>query len=241
MTTGLTNIDNLEGMLERTVGINNAGQAERDRDLVKTGALLSIARSLESNKVPDHWQALEAPSGAILGWFDPQVAESIAGALARTQAAQADDADDALPIEVGSMVSLTAELEQALDTIGGTVDDLRDLVAMGEVVDLGVDQDQAWALVRWQDHPAAPPNGRLWVSLLTVLEQREGEAGPVDEPELRGDLGGSVPTAELIDGNPPAELDDDDLDEDFDTVVEAEPAKPVDGLSALKGKSNKRK
>lgn len=108
-------LDRLEHTLKGTLGMTNYGQAERDRDIVKTGALLSIARSLESNKVPDNWEALEGPSGAVLGWFDPQVARAIAQALGASQARQnGDEAPEALPLVEGALVVLTALAEQAV-------------------------------------------------------------------------------------------------------------------------------
>lgn len=262
--TDISNLDKLEVDYASTRGMTNPTQVQRELDAVKTGALLSIARSLESTKVPDHWEALEGPSGAILGWFDPQVARSIAQALGASQARAEHDPTggrDDLLIEVGSMVSLTEALEHYdLDNVDddGNYAALVDIVAMGEVVDIGIDQDEQWALVRWQDHPNAPANGRVWSRLLTVLEPLEPEADereadvingvdtnpPVEVATLDGG-GGANSGFDIEPDNGPAEapepeVDDDDIDADFDTVVEAEPAPAVDGLSALKGKSKRK-
>lgn len=227
-------LDRLEQRLKDTIGVHNAGQAERDRDLVKTGALLSIARSLEANAVPSHWESLEGPSGAILGWFDPTVARAIAQALGATEARQADAADDEQrPVIVGSVVALTAALEQALEQGDPS------LATLGEVLDLGRTEGTLYAVVRWDDDDESVAPGKVWVSELTALEQREGE--PVDEAELErlnreadGEPDLPTPTAEAVVDNLDLEGDA-ELDDDFDTVVE--PAAPVDGLSALKGKS----
>lgn len=262
--TGITNINNLEGILERSVGINNSGQAERDRDLAKTGALLSIARSLESTRVPDHWEALESPSGAILGWFDPQVARTIAQALAASQGRQQDEDDEPLPIEVGSVVVLTDALELA----GDNPEDIEALT-MGQVLELGVTEDEHYALVAWlEDGVVEGEPVKVWVKHLTALEQREAEpvgvpdghnpdkvnhyyADALGDPTTCTDEGHNHPEPEpvevaVLDGGGGAssglEVEgDDDIDADFDTVVEPEPTPTVDPLTALKGKSAKGK
>lgn len=258
MTNDTTDLDKLEAKLAGTLGMTNAGQAERDRDVVKTGALLSIARSLESNKVPDHWESLEGPSGAILGWFDPQVARAIAQALGATEARQAAaEAPDDLPVVVGGVVALTAALAQALEQGDPN------LAGLGEVLELGVSEGAEWALVRWDDDDESVAPGKLWVSDLTALARVDAE--PVSEADAaawaeageaftEGD-GVTDATYAPADDNsgfdiepddgagdpaPEPEVDDDDIDADFDTVVDDTPP-AVDGLSALKGKSSKRK
>jgi hypothetical protein len=263
MTDNPLDLDKLEAKLASSLSVTNYGVAERDRDIVKTGALLSIARSLESNKVPDHWESLEGPSGAVLGWFDPQVARAIAQALGATEARQATtDADPApRPVVVGSVVALNEALAFALDQ------GAPELAGLGEVLDVGISEGAEWALVRWDDDDAGTEPGKVWVSDLTALEAREAE--PVSEPEAAAwaEAGEAFEQADLTphiealdeavtviadnsgfdiepddgagDPAPEPEVDDDDIDADFDTVVEAPPA--VDGLAALKGKSNKRK
>lgn len=243
--TDITNLDDLEHMLKAAARVANPSIAQSDRELVKVSSLLSIARSLESTRVPEHWEALESPSGAILGWFDPQVARTIAQALAASQGQQQPDADDEpLPVIVGSVVVLTEALELAGD------DPVQvEALTMGEVLDLGRTEDELYAVVRWLDDTDAEP-GKVWVSALTALEQREAEGEPVHVATL-DDGGGAVlgitldDEAAVLNGDdlePEAdiEVDDDDIDADFDTVVEAEPTAPVDGLSALKGKSKGR-
>lgn len=265
MTTNNIDLDDLEAKLAGTVGMTNSGQAERDRDYAKTGALLSIARSLEANKVPDHWESLEGPSGAILGWFDPQVARAIAQALGATEARQATDeaAPDPLPVIVGSVVALTEALTFALDQGDPS------LAGLGEVLDIGVSEGAYYAIVKWDDEPDTDP-GKVWLTDLTALEAREGvpvddatatARGSVDwidpaeeddepEPDEReADIIEGVDTA-LADnsgfdiepddgaGDPAPEpvVDDTDIDDDFDIVVDDTPP-AVDGLTALKGKS----
>lgn len=263
MTTNNVDLDDLEAKLAGTVGMTNSGQAERDRDYAKTGALLSIARSLEANKVPDHWESLEGPSGAILGWFDPQVARAIAQALGATEARQATDeaAPDPLPVIVGSVVALTEALTFALDQGDPS------LAGLGEVLDIGVSEGAYYAIVKWDDEPDTDP-GKVWLTDLTALEAREGV--PVDDATApawaeageafeQADLTPHVEAideavADIVDNSgfdiepddgagdpaPEPEVDDDDIDADFDTVVDSTPP-AVDGLSALKGKSSKRK
>lgn len=239
MTNDNTDLAKLELKLDASVGINNAGQAERDRDLVKTGALLSIARSLESTRVPEHWEALESPSGAILGWFDPQVARTIAQALAASQGRQQDADDAPLPIEVGSVVVLTEALELA-----GDDEDAVQGLTMGQVLELGVTEDEPYAVVAWlEDGVTEGEPGKVWVSALTALEQREAE--PVEVTTLDGGGGASsgitlddeAAVLNGVDLEPEGDIEVDDIDADFDTVVEPEPAAPVDPLTALKGKS----
>lgn len=165
MTTHNIDLDDLEAKLASTAGMTNSGQAERDRDYAKTGALLSIARSLEANKVPDHWESLEGPSGAILGWFDPQVARAIAQALGATQTRQ-DGETEAEPVEVGSLVVLTKMAEQA-EAMGDTT-------TVGEVTELGESEGTAWAWVVWgTEVDGSVDEGKVWVSELTVV----GRAG----------------------------------------------------------------
>lgn len=261
-------LDKLEAKLAGTVGITNMSVQARDLDLIKAGALLSIARSLESNKVPDHWESLEGPSGAILGWFDPQVARAIASALGATEARQAAAQDDEpRPVIVGSVVALTAALEQALEQGDPT------LAGLGEVLDIGVTEGAYWALVRWDDDDEGTDPGRLWVSDLTALEAREaepvsdaeaaawaeaGEAFDADklesdhlagvdlEPEADIEVPGITDDGTVIEPDteapaaPEPEVDDDDIDADFDTVVDDAPP-AVDGLAALKGKTKRNK
>lgn len=251
-------LDHLEARLRDSLSVTNYGVAERDRDIAKTGALLSIARSLEANKVPDDWEALEGPSGAVLGWFDPLVARAIAQALGASQArAEGDESegDDEAPIEVGAAVALTAALEQALD-LGDP-----SLAGLGEVLDLGISEGTEWALVKWDDEAAG--TDKVWLTDLTVIGQAdvtvtvdEDEAEVVEstidatlatlnaeadgEPDLpvTTDVGIDIEPDTEAPEAPEPEVDDDDIDADFDTVVE--PA-PVDGLSALrKGKGGKR-
>lgn len=240
MTNDNTDLDKLELKLNASVGINNAGQAERDRDLVKTGALLSIARSLESTRVPDHWEALESPSGAILGWFDPQVARTIAQALAASQGRQQDADDVPLPIEVGSIVVLT----EALELAGDDEDAVRGLT-MGQVLELGVTEDEPYAVVAWlEDGVIEGEPGKVWVSALTALEQREAEPveREVDNLERERVQHGITLDDEsaVLNGDdlePEDDIEVDSIDADFDTVVEPEPVAPVDPLTALKGKT----
>lgn len=250
-------LDRLEHTLKGTLGMTNYGQAERDRDIVKTGALLSIARSLESNKVPDHWEALEGPSGAVLGWFDPQVARAIAQALGASQARQdGDEAPEALPVVEGALVVLTALAEQA-EVMGDTT-------AVGVVVALGESEGSAYAWVDWRDDDSEP--GKVWVSDLTVVGHADAETANLAGADLEPDGDIEVPDADDLarlnaeadmlgdpteagvtsDGTviepddepaaaPDPVVDDDDIDADFDTVVESTP--PADGLAALrKGK-----
>lgn len=272
--TDITNLDDLEHMLKAAARVANPSIAQSDRELVKVSCLLSIARSLESTRVPDQWEALESPSGAILGWFDPQVARTIAQALAASQG-QAEP--ESLPVVVGSVVVLTEALELA-----GDDPDAVGALTMGEVLDLGRTEDEPYALVKWDDTDAEP--GKVWVSALTALEVRDGEpvgvsdghdpdkvnhyyddglgdpetctdeghnhpepSAPIEVATLDGG-GGAVSGVTLddeavllagVDLEPEGdiEVEGDDIDADFDTVVEAEPAAPVDGLSALKGKS----
>ena len=268
MTDNPLDLDKLEAKLAGSLSITNYGVAERDRDIVKTGALLSIARSLEANKVPDHWESLEGPSGATLGWFDPQVARAIAQALGATEARQAAaEADEPeRPVIVGSVVALTAALEQALEQGDPT------LATLGEVIDIGVTEGAYYALVRWDDEPEGTAPGKLWVSDLTALEAREAEpvsdaeaaawsqAGEAFDPEVAAALNAEAdgePDLEpgITDDGTVIEPDDepaaapepvvddvvDDIDADFDTVVDTEATPAVDPLTALKGKSKRNK
>src|SRR5688572_11256157 len=114
------NLDNLEARFLSAVSVTNDSVAARDRDVVKTGALLSIARSLEAKRIPDTWEPLEAPNGVRLGWFDPTVAAVIGQALGASGLDVTDDSEpdaepDDLPVEVGAAVVLTSALENALN------------------------------------------------------------------------------------------------------------------------------
>lgn len=171
MTDNPLDLDDLGVKLKSTLAMRDHGQAERDRNIVKTGALLSIAKSLEAKTVPDNWEALEGPSGAVLGWFDPQVARAIAQALGASQERAAEvepDEGEAHPIEVGSFVALTEALERLYeDTEPGA----QWHASVGRVEQLGIDQDEAWALVNWGTEPdGRADTGRLWVRILTVVD-----------------------------------------------------------------------
>lgn len=169
-TNNPISLDSLEVKLKSTLAMTNHGEAERDRNIVKTGALLSIARSLEANKVPDHWESLEGPSGAILGWFDPQVARAIAQALGATQAREAVDEDDEpRPVIVGSTVALTAALSAALELGDPSI------AGLGEVLDIGVTEDAYYAIVRWDDDAPDVTPGKVWVTDLTAIDKAEAD------------------------------------------------------------------
>lgn len=255
MTDNPLDLNKLAADLVASRALRDPRDADRQRDDIKTSALVSIARSLEANKVPDHWEALEGPSGAVLGWFDPQVARAIAQALGATQARQ-DGEPELEPVEVGSLVVLTAMAEQA-EAMG-------DATTVGQVTELGESEGTVWAWVVWgTELDGSTDEGKVWVSELTVVgragdELAEAIAEDADGNPLSADdiarinaeadmLGDSTEVAGVTsDGTviepddepaqaPEPEVDDDDIDADFDTVVEAAPA--PDGLAAIrKGK-----
>lgn len=166
MTDNPLDTNKLAADLVATRALRDPRDADRTRDDIKTAALISIARSLESNRVPDHWEALEGPSGAILGWFDPQVARAIAQALGATQArAEGETVDtppEALPIVVGSLVVLT-ELAEQVEALG-------DITTVGTVTDLGATEGEQFAVVNWGTEPdGSIDESRVWVSALTVV------------------------------------------------------------------------
>jgi hypothetical protein len=251
--------------LVATRALRDPRDADRARDDIKTAALISIARSLEGNKVPDHWEALEGPSGAILGWFDPQVARAIAQALGATQARN-DGEPEAAPVEVGSLVVLTAMAEQA-EAMG-------DITTVGEVTELGESEGTVWARVIWGNEPdGTVDEGKVWVSELTVVgragdklvevQAEDAEGNPVTvtgategadelaqanaEADMLGDpteVAGVTSDGTVIEPDdepapaPEPEVDDDDIDADFDTVVETTSA--PDGLAAIRKGKGKR-
>lgn len=126
--------------------------------------------------------------------------------------------------------------------------------APGEIIGAGYDQDTKYALVRFFE---SGDELRVWAHLLELV--------PDGEPELRGDLDGSVPTGELFDAVetipgtehlPPVELEtelvdedeDDDLERDFDTdtsglaaIADETPAPAVSPLDALAEKAPAKK
>lgn len=256
MTDNPLDLNKLAADLVATRALRDPRDADRQRDDIKTSALVSIARSLEANKVPDHWEALEGPSGAILGWFDPQVARAIAQALGATQA-RAQGEPNPEPVEVGSLVVLTAMAEQA-EAMG-------DMTTVGEVTELGESEGTVWAWVVWGTEPdGTVDEGKVWASELTVVgragdelaeaQAEDAEGNPVDiatlnaEADMLGDpteVAGVTSDGTVIEPDdepapaPEPEVDDDDIDADFDTVVDTTPA--PDGLAAIrKGKGGKR-
>ena len=258
MTDNPLDTNKLAADLVATRALRDPRDADRTRDDIKTAALISIARSLEGNKVPDHWEALEGPSGAILGWFDPQVARAIAQALGASQA-RAEGEPEAEPVEVGSLVVLTAMAEQA-EAMGHAT-------TVGQVTELGESEGTVWAWVVWgTELDGSVDEGKVWVTELTVVgragddlaeaQAEDAEGNPVDIATLNAEadmLGDPTEVAGVTSDGTVIEPDDepapapdpvsdelvDDIDADFDTVVDSTPA--LDGLAAIrKGKGGKR-